>query len=105
MGPYPRSPCPSGAPPCWNAPCANSVKVTFVLPADTPPAEVSVVGNFNEWRPGAHAVAPRKDDNRAVTVELPKGGTHSFRYLGADDHWFNDDTADDQDGPNSRIHT
>ncbi|MFD7915616.1 hypothetical protein ACFV30_33715 [Streptomyces sp. NPDC059752] len=25
-------------------------------------------------------------------------------YLAAGDHWFNDD-ADDQDGPNSRIHT
>ncbi|MFF9978905.1 isoamylase early set domain-containing protein [Streptomyces erythrochromogenes] len=83
----------------------NSVKVTFVLPADTPPAEVSVVGDFNDWRPGVHSVAPRKDGNRAVTVELPKGGTHSFRYLAAGDHWFNDDTADDQDGPNSLIHT
>ncbi|WUA47502.1 isoamylase early set domain-containing protein [Streptomyces sp. NBC_00273] len=85
----------------------NSVKVTFVLPADTPgthPAEVSVVGDFNDWRPCVHVLTPRKDGNRAVTVELPKGKTHSFRYLGAGDHWFND--ADDgQDGPNSRIHT
>ncbi|MFB6826262.1 isoamylase early set domain-containing protein [Streptomyces virginiae] len=83
----------------------NSVKVTFVLPADTPPAEVSVVGDFNEWRPGVHAVAPRKDGSRAVTVELPKNSTYSFRYLAADDHWFNDDTAGDRDGPNSLIHT
>ncbi|MFI1067878.1 hypothetical protein ACH4TC_39135 [Streptomyces spororaveus] len=66
---------------------------------------MSVVGDFNEWRPGVHPVALRKDGNRAVTVELPKGSTHSFRYLGADGHWFNDDTADDQDGPNSLIHT
>ncbi|WP_314254616.1 isoamylase early set domain-containing protein [Streptomyces sp. DSM 40907] len=83
----------------------NSAKVTFVLPADTPTAEVSVVGDFNDWRPGVHALTPRKDGNRAVTVELPKDSTHSFRYLAAGDYWFNDDTADDQDGPNSRIHT
>ncbi|WP_323185493.1 isoamylase early set domain-containing protein [Streptomyces sp. NBC_01214] len=83
----------------------NSAKVTFVLPADIPAVEVSVVGDFNDWRPGVRAVAPRKDGNRAVTVELPRGSTHSFRYLAAGDHRFNDDTADDQEGPNSRIHT
>ncbi|WP_406087744.1 hypothetical protein [Streptomyces virginiae] len=50
----------------------NSVKVTFVLPADTPPGEVSVVGDFNDWRPGVHPVTPRKDGNRAVTVETSR---------------------------------
>ncbi|MFE5808405.1 hypothetical protein [Streptomyces sp. NPDC056491] len=55
----------------------NSAKITFALPADTPAAEVSVVGDFNAWR---------KDGHRAVTVQLPKGST-------------------DQDGPNSRIRT
>ncbi|WP_030723260.1 isoamylase early set domain-containing protein [Streptomyces sp. NRRL F-2580] len=83
----------------------NTARVTFVLPAGTPPAEVSVVGDFNDWRPGVHPLTPRKDGNRAVTVELPTGRSHSFRYLAADDYWFNDDTADDQDGPNSLIHT
>ncbi len=83
----------------------NTAMVTFVLPAGMPPAEVSVVGDFNDWRPGVHPLTPRKDGNRAVTVELPTGRSHSFRYLAADDHWFNDDTADGQDGPNSLIHT
>ncbi|WP_344551235.1 hypothetical protein [Streptomyces spororaveus] len=40
-----------------------------------------------------------------VTVELPNESTHSFRYLAAGDYWFNDESAGDQDGPNSRLHT
>ncbi|MFD6974559.1 isoamylase early set domain-containing protein [Streptomyces sp. NPDC059979] len=83
----------------------NRAKVTFVLPADTPAAEVSVVGDFNDWCPGVHPLTLRKDGNRAVTVELPTGSNHSFRYLAAGDYWFNDDTADEQDGPNSRLRT
>ncbi|MFD5890628.1 isoamylase early set domain-containing protein [Streptomyces sp. NPDC060334] len=82
----------------------NCAKVTFVLPADTRAAEVSVVGDFNDWRPGVHALTPHKDGNRAVTLELPKDSSQSFRYLAAGDY-FTDDNADDQDGPSSRIHT
>lgn len=50
-------------------------------------------------------VTAGRPGSAGVTVELPKGGTHSFRYLATGNHWFNDNTADDQDGPNSRIHT
>ncbi|MFE1876399.1 isoamylase early set domain-containing protein [Streptomyces sp. NPDC059496] len=83
----------------------NTARVTFVLPPGMPAAEVSVVGDFNDWRPGVYALTPRKDGNRAVTVELPTGRSHSFRYLAAGDHWFNEEAADGQDGPNSLIHT
>ncbi|MER7958194.1 isoamylase early set domain-containing protein [Streptomyces sp. NPDC096030] len=79
--------------------------VTFVLPADTPPGPVSVVGDFNGWQPGAHTLAPRKDGNRAVTVALPGGAEHSFRYLAAGDYWFNEEGADGHDGVNSRLRT
>ncbi|MFI5763114.1 isoamylase early set domain-containing protein [Streptomyces sp. NPDC051563] len=80
-------------------------EVTFVLPADTPPGPVSVVGDFNDWQPGIHALVPRKDGKRAVTVALPSSGTHSFRYLAAGDYWFNDDSAGDREGTNSLLHT
>ncbi|WP_405812971.1 MULTISPECIES: hypothetical protein [unclassified Streptomyces] len=50
----------------------NTATVTFVLPAGMPPAEVSVVGDFNDWRSGVHALTPRKDGNRAVTVDCPR---------------------------------
>ncbi|MFJ3838980.1 isoamylase early set domain-containing protein [Streptomyces sp. NPDC090054] len=86
-------------------PREDRTEVTFVLPADTPPGPVSVVGDFNNWQPGIHTLAPRKDGNRAVTVALPATSTHSFRYLAAGDYWFNDDNAETQDGPNSRLHT
>ncbi|MBT2482372.1 isoamylase early set domain-containing protein [Streptomyces sp. ISL-94] len=86
-------------------PRKDRTQVTFILPTDTPPGPVSVVGDFNDWRPGIHTLTPRKDGNRAVTVELPSNSTHSFRYLAAGDYWFNDETAVDHDGPNSRLHT
>ncbi|GGZ45945.1 isoamylase early set domain-containing protein [Streptomyces subrutilus] len=83
----------------------DRTQVTFVLPADRPPGPVSVVGDFNDWQPGAHPLRTRTDGKRAVTVDLPSESTHSFRYLAAGDYWFNDDSAGDQDGPNSRLHT
>ncbi|MFD3548860.1 isoamylase early set domain-containing protein [Streptomyces sp. NPDC058655] len=83
----------------------DRTEVTFVLPADRPPGQVSVVGDFNDWQPGTHPLKLRKDGKRAVTVELPAASTHAFRYLAAGDYWFNDDSAGDQDGPNSRLHT
>ncbi|MFE5811034.1 isoamylase early set domain-containing protein [Streptomyces sp. NPDC056491] len=83
----------------------DRTEVTFILPGDTPPGDVSVVGDFNDWQPGVHTLKPRKDGKRAFTVELPAESVHSFRYLAAGDCWFNDDSAGDREGPNSRLHT
>ncbi|MEU4353297.1 hypothetical protein [Streptomyces virginiae] len=83
----------------------DRTQVTFVLPADTPPGPVSVVGDFNEWKPGTHTLVPRADGTRAVTVALPGSSVHSFRYLAAGDYWFDEDHADSHDGINSRLHT
>ncbi|WP_405827217.1 MULTISPECIES: hypothetical protein [unclassified Streptomyces] len=49
----------------------DRTEVTFILPADTPPGDVSVVGDFNNWQPGVHTLTPCQDGKRAVTVELP----------------------------------
>ncbi|MFD9354631.1 isoamylase early set domain-containing protein [Streptomyces sp. NPDC060031] len=86
-------------------PRKDRTEVTFILPADSPPGPVSVVGDFNDWQPGVHTLQPREDGKRAVTVALPGRSTHSFRYLAAGDYWFNDESASDQDGPNSRVRT
>ncbi|MBZ9593891.1 MULTISPECIES: isoamylase early set domain-containing protein [Streptomyces] len=83
----------------------DRTEVTFVLPVDVPPGPVSVVGDFNDWQPGAHPLKDRQDGKRAVTVELPGENTYAFRYLAAGDYWFNDEGAGDRDGPNSRLHT
>ncbi|MFF3214328.1 isoamylase early set domain-containing protein [Streptomyces sp. NPDC002886] len=83
----------------------DRTEVTFILPPDNPLGPVSVVGDFNDWQPGVHTLKARKDGKRAVTVALPSASVHSFRYLAAGDYWFNDDSAGDQDGRNSRLHT
>ncbi|MEU7530998.1 glycoside hydrolase family 13 [Saccharothrix sp. NPDC042600] len=72
-------------------------RVTFSLPVDDPDGPVSVVGSFNDWTPGIHELVPRRDGTRTVTVILPPG-THRFRYLGPDGHWFDDDHAQRLDG-------
>ncbi|MEU3910332.1 isoamylase early set domain-containing protein [Streptomyces sp. NPDC029721] len=80
-------------------------QVTFRLPEDTPVGPVSVVGDFNHWNPLTHPLKPQGDGTPTATIALPAHSTHSFRYLAADDYWFNDEHAHNHDGPNSRIHT
>ncbi|MFK0045930.1 hypothetical protein ACIQU4_18300 [Streptomyces sp. NPDC090741] len=79
--------------------------MTFVLPGEDPPGPVSVVGDFNDWRPGVHTLQPRNDGKRAVTVALPGETTHSFRYLAAGDYWFNEESTEDRDGANNYLRT
>ncbi|MEU6313647.1 isoamylase early set domain-containing protein [Streptomyces sp. NPDC047014] len=86
-------------------PRKDRTAVTFVLPADSPPGPVSVVGDFNDWKPGTHTLAPRSDGMRAVTVTLPGGREHAFRYLAAGDYWFSEESADGYMGVNSRLRT
>jgi hypothetical protein len=52
-----------------------------------------VVGTFNDWVPGRHELKVRRDGTRTVTLQLDPG-LHSFRYLGADGLWLDDDHAD-----------
>jgi hypothetical protein len=75
----------------------GSVRVTFSLPLSE--GEVSVLGSFNNWDPGAH---PLRGDgpSQTATVELAPGSRHEFRYLGSDGRWFDDPDADALDGEN-----
>jgi hypothetical protein len=66
------------------------VKVTFVLPDDVHSGPVSVVGDFNDWRPGAHRLVKRSNGTRSVSAEVPGGRTVRFRYLGSGGRWFDD---------------
>ncbi|MFK0047712.1 isoamylase early set domain-containing protein [Streptomyces sp. NPDC090741] len=83
----------------------NRTEITFVLLAAHPAGEVSVVGDFNDWRPGAHPMAERPDGTRAVTVTLPVNQHHGFRYLANGGHWLDEEEADGHDGRNSLLHT
>jgi hypothetical protein len=81
----------------------RSVRLTFTLPIDSPPGPVSVVGDFNAWRPGAHLLVKRSNATRSTSVTVPAGSTLRFRYLGAGGHWFDDTHADEVDSAGSLV--
>jgi 1,4-alpha-glucan branching enzyme len=68
----------------------GSVRLTFVLRPDSPRGRVSVVGDFNDWRPGEHELRPRSNGTRSVAVTVPAGTQVRFRYLGENGHWCNE---------------
>ncbi len=70
-----------------------AAKVQFVLPDDIHDGAVSVVGSFNDWRPGAHRLVRRSNGTRSVTIAVPRGQELRFRYLGKGGVWFDDPDA------------
>jgi 1,4-alpha-glucan branching enzyme len=78
-------------------PVEGGVAVTFVLDDDTE-GPVSVVGDFNDWTPGAHLLRRRSNGTRSVTVTLPAGERVRFRYLASGGRWLDDPEADAHDG-------
>jgi len=83
----------------------GDVRLTFVLQPDAPNGRVSVVGDFNEWRPGTHELRPRSNGTRSVAVTVPDGTPVRFRYLGEGGHWCNETEHPEvrQDGQDSVI--
>jgi 1,4-alpha-glucan branching enzyme len=79
------------------------VRVTFVLPADEPPAAVSVVGDFNDWNPFAHPLRKRGNGTRSTVVSVPARSTLRFRYLADGGLWFDDETAPGRDADGAFI--
>jgi hypothetical protein len=77
-------------------------RVTFSLPGGEPAGEVSVVGDFNSWEPGRHALVPRRNGTRSVSIVLPPG-EHRFRYLASDGVWLDDHSADKVDTHGSLV--
>lgn len=76
---------------------SEAVKVTFVLPVDEPHCRVSVVGDFNGWRPGHHELRKRTNGTRSTSIEVAAGTTLRFRYLGTGGMWFDDPHAHQYD--------
>jgi hypothetical protein len=68
----------------------GDVRLTFVLPGDQPRGRVSVVGDFNRWRPGMHELRRRSNGTRSLSVTVPEGTRLRFRYLAENDHWSNE---------------
>ncbi|WP_046471651.1 isoamylase early set domain-containing protein [Allosalinactinospora lopnorensis] len=80
------------------------VKVTFMLPAQEPPGQVSLVGSFNDWDPHIHPLRARTNGRRSVVVSAPANSTLHFRYLGEDGLWFDDTDADELLEDGCRLH-
>ncbi|MFH5823868.1 isoamylase early set domain-containing protein [Georgenia sp. AZ-5] len=79
-------------------------KLTFSLPANHPAGAVSVVGDFNDWTPGAHPLRKRSNGTMSASVTVPAGSRVRFRYLGTDGHWFDDPDAHLVTAEGSELH-
>ncbi len=72
----------------------SNFRLTFAIPADVVEGTVSVVGDFNDWTPGAHVLRRRSNGTYSAAVTVSPGCTLRFRYLGENGHWFDDPDAD-----------
>lgn len=72
----------------------KGTKVTFSIPTEWLPAKVSVVGDFNDWDPGANPLRKR-GSNWQTSVVFASGERYAFRYLDVDGRWHDEPAADD----------
>jgi len=74
-------------------PAGGAVSVTFTMThAGLVGRRLAVVGDFNNWDPGANPME-HHDGAYTTTVALDPG-RYRFRYLSEDGAWFNDEAAD-----------
>lgn len=71
-------------------------KVTFRLPKEAAPeaAQVTLVGDFNQWNEEQTPMQKTKNGDFTVTLELACDQQYKFRYLIDNNHWENDWQAD-----------
>jgi 1,4-alpha-glucan branching enzyme len=72
----------------------STVHVTLRRPATNGETDVVVVGDFNDWTPGAHPMTSATA-GWTCTLTLPAGRRYRFRYLLDGQRWENDWAADD----------
>ncbi len=74
-------------------------KVTFELaerelPGDLEVDSVQLLGDFNNWEPGATPMKSLKRGAYQASLELAPEQEYQFRYLVNGMHWYNDSQAD-----------
>lgn len=72
----------------------RTCRVTFELAGAGEAQKIALLGDFNEWNPGAHFLKRRKDGTYAVTVSLEAGQEYRYRFLKDGQTWLNDPEAD-----------
>jgi len=72
-------------------------KVTFKLDAEgiKDANTVSIVGEFNKWKPKKDQMKKLKNGTFTHTMDLEVGKSYQFRYLVDGKSWINEDEADD----------
>jgi 1,4-alpha-glucan branching enzyme len=86
-------------------PRGDLTHLTFVLPGDEPSGKVSVVGDFNDWTPGAHTLVRRSNGTRSVKVAVSAGQAFGFRYLAEGGQWFDDPSIEHRSAQNGLVVT
>jgi 1,4-alpha-glucan branching enzyme len=76
-----------------HSPLLHHIRVTFALPAWVWADQISVVGDFNQWRANATPMHQERDGSWRTMVDLPCGRCYEFRYL-IDSEWRTDLQAD-----------
>lgn len=66
--------------------------ITFSLDAGHDGGAISVVGNFNDWTPGATPLTAR-GTSQSASIAVPADYITVFRYLGENDYWFDEPDA------------
>lgn len=71
-------------------------KVTFRIPKEDGhrARKIHVVGEFNQWDPGATPMKSYKNGSFSATLDLDLNRKYQFRYLVDDVDWQNDQEAD-----------
>jgi len=71
-------------------------KVTFTISKEQvrDASKVFLVGEFNEWKPGATPLRRQKDGSFTRTLDLESGHEYQFRYLIDGEIWISDPEAD-----------
>jgi hypothetical protein len=77
--------------------------VTFRLDGPALPGPTSVVGDFNDWRPGATKFRHRGGGRHYAKIEVPADTVIRVRYLSDGGVWHNPDNVESYDGPDSVI--
>ncbi len=76
---------------------SGTCKCTFRLPSEAAKnaGEVSLVGEFNDWKPDATPMKKLKSGEFKAEVTLDPGKEYEFRYCIDQSTWENDWEADD----------
>lgn len=75
------------------SPTPGYVRITFELPACIWADKIYLTGDFNQWNQKSTPMIQERDDVWRVTIDLPMGTEHEFRYI-VDGEWTTDYHAD-----------